>query len=80
MMAQINAWKADKPKVAVIAKQNLLAAPAADITADIISRMAAGTVKFAALPKVTITPRQDSDEQKADTKAQEEKGGKADKK
>ena len=37
MMAQINTWKADKPKVAVIAKQNLLAAPASDITADIIT-------------------------------------------
>ena len=80
MMAQIAAWKADKLKVAVIAKQNLLAAPASDITADIITRMDAGTVKFAALPKVTITPRQNADEQKADTKAQDKKGGKADRK
>ena len=80
MMTQIVAWKADKPKVAVIAKQNLLAAPASDITADIITRMDAGTVKFAALPKVTITPRQDAGDQKSDTKTQEKKGGKADKK
>ena len=80
MMAQIAAWKGDKPKVAVIAKQNLLAAPAADITADIITLMDAGTVKFAALPKVTITPRQDAGDHKSDTKPQEKKGGKADKK
>ena len=80
MMTQIVAWKADKPKVAVIAKQNLLAAPASDITADIITRMDAGTVKFAALPKVTITPRQEVTEQKADAKPQDRKGGKADKK
>ena len=80
MMAQINAWKADKPKVAVIARQNLLAAPATDITADIITLMDAGTVKFAALPKVTITPRQDAGDHKSDTKPQEKKGGKADKK
>lgn len=57
MQAQIETWKSDKPKVAVIAKQNLLAAPAVDITADIITRMDAGSVKFADLPKVTIKPR-----------------------
>ena len=80
MQAQIDAWKADKPKVAVMAKQNLLAAPSADITIDIIARMDAGSVKFAALPKVTITPRQDAVDQKSDAKPQEKKGGKADKK
>ena len=80
MQAQIDAWAAAKPGVAVIAKHNLLAAPAADITADIITRMDAGTVQFAALPKVTITPRQDAGDQKSDTKTQEKKGGKADKK
>ena len=80
MIAQIEAWKKDKPKVAVIARQNLLAAPDADITADIITRMDAGSVKFADLPKVTITPRPDAAEQKADEKAQDKKDGKADKK
>ena len=80
MMVQIAAWKAGKPKVAVIAKQNLLAAPSADITADIITRMDAGSVQFAALPKVSITPRQDAGDQKADTKPQEKKGDKTDKK
>ena len=80
MMAQIAAWQKDKPKVAVIAKQNLLAAPASDITADIITRMDAGSVKFADLPKVTITPRQDAADTKADAKAKDKKDGKADKK
>ena len=80
MMVQIAAWQKDKPRVAVIAKQSLLAAPASDITADIITRMDAGAVKFAALPKVTITPRQDATEQKADAKTQAKKGAKADKK
>ena len=68
------------PGLPTIAKQNLLAAPTADITADIITRMDAGAVKFAALPKVTITPRQDTGDQKADAKTQEKKGGKADRK
>ena len=80
MMAQIAAWQKDKPKVAVIAKQNLLAAPASDITADIITRMDAGSVKFADLPKVTITPRQDAADTKADAKAKDKKEAKADKK
>ena len=80
MMVQIAAWQKDKPRVAVIAKQSLLAAPASDITADIITRMDAGAVKFAALPKVTITPRQDATDQKADAKTQAKKGAKADKK
>ena len=80
MMAQIAAWQKDKPKVAVIAKQNLLAAPASDITADIITRMDAGSVKFADLPKVTITPRQDAADSKADAKAKDKKDAKADKK
>ena len=80
MMAQIQAWQKDKPKVAVMAKQNLFAAPASDITADIFTRMYAGSVKFAALPKVTIIPRQDATDQKADAKTQEKKGPKADKK
>ena len=80
MMAQIAAWQKDKPKVAVIAKQNPLAAPASDITADIITRMDAGSVKFADLPKVTITPRQDAADTKADAKAKDKKEAKADKK
>ena len=39
--------------------------------------MDAGAVKFAALPKVIITPRQDTGDQKADAKTQEKKGSKA---
>ena len=76
MVAQIEAWKKDKPKVAVMAKQSLLAAPDADITADIITRMDAGTVKFADLPKVTITPREDAADKKADAKPEDKKDGK----
>ena len=39
MLAQIEAWRADKGDVAVMARQNVLSAPASmDITAEIISR------------------------------------------
>lgn len=69
MQAQIETWKSDKPKVAVIAKQNLLAAPTADITADIITRMDAGSVTFADLPKVTIKPRPDAEQKTPDDKS-----------
>lgn len=60
MLAQIEAWRADKGDVAVIARQNLLSAPAAlDITTDIISRMDAGSVTFADLPRVSIRTHAD---------------------
>lgn len=59
MLAQINAWQVDKKSV-VVARQNLLSAPAAlDITADIIARMdAAGPVQFAELPKIQIRSKE----------------------
>ncbi|WP_455552507.1 OmpH family outer membrane protein [Desulfovibrio sp.] len=66
MLDQIEAWRAEKGDVAVIARQNLLAAPAAmDITAEIISRMDAGSVSFAALPKISIRTQADKPEEAA---------------
>lgn len=66
MLAQIDAWRADKGDVAVMARQNVLAAPASmDITAEIISRMDAGSVQFAELPKVSIRTHADDPGEKA---------------
>lgn len=60
MLAQIEAWRADKGDVAVMARQNVLSAPASmDITAEIIRRMDAGSVQFAELPKVSIRTHAD---------------------
>ena len=51
MLAQIEAWRADKGDVAVMARQNVLSAPASmDITAEIISRMDAGSVNSPSCP------------------------------
>ena len=77
MLARIEAWRADKGDVAVIARQNVLSAPASmDITAEIISRMDAGSVQFAELPKVSIRTHADGPDEKA---GKEEKTGKNDK-
>ena len=77
MLARIEAWRADKGDVAVIARQNVLSAPASmDITAEIISRMDAGSVQFAELPKVSIRTHADGPDEKA---GKEEKAGKNDK-
>ena len=66
MLAQIEAWRADKGDVAVMARQNVLSAPASmDITAEIISRMDAGNVTFAELPKVSIRTHADAPEEAA---------------
>lgn len=66
MLAQIEAWRADKGNVAVMARQNVLSAPASmDITAEIISRMDAGNVTFAELPKVSIRTHADAPEDAA---------------
>lgn len=52
--------------VAVMARQNVLSAPASmDITAEIISRMDAGNVTFAELPKVSIRTHADAPEEAA---------------
>ena len=65
MLAQIEAWRADKGNTVVVARQSLLSAPATvDITADIQTRMDAGTVEFAELPKVSIRTRPEADENK----------------
>ena len=65
MLAQIEAWRADND-VAVMARQNVLSAPASmDITAEIISRMDAGNVTFAELPKVSIRTHADAPEEAA---------------
>ena len=71
MLAQIEAWRADKGDVAVMARQNVLSAPASmDITAVIISRMDAGSVQFAELPRVSIRTHADGpDESMAETVA-----------
>ncbi len=62
MLAQIEAWRTDKGNTVVLARQSLLSAPATvDITADIQTRMDAGTVEFAELPKVSIRTRPDAD-------------------
>ena len=62
MLAQIESWRADKGNTVVIARQSLLSAPATvDITADIQTRMDAGSVEFAELPKVSIRTRPDAD-------------------
>lgn len=66
MLDQIDAWRADKGDVAVIARQNVLSAPASmDITAEIISRMDAGSVQFAELPRVSIRTQADKPEEAA---------------
>jgi hypothetical protein len=66
MLAQIEAWRADKGDVVVIARQNLLSAPAAvDITSEIIGRMDAGSVTFAELPRVSIRTHADGPEETA---------------
>lgn len=66
MLAQIEAWRADKGDVVVIARQNLLSAPATvDITSDIIGRMDAGSVTFAELPRVSIRTHADGPEETA---------------
>ena len=66
MLAQIEAWRADKGDVAVMARQNVLSAPASmDITAEIISRMDASDVTFAELPKVSIRTHADAPEEAA---------------
>ena len=55
MLANIEEWRSGKGDAVVIARQNLLAAPAsADISDDIIARMDAGSVTFPDLPKVNI--------------------------
>ena len=77
MLARIEAWRADKGDVAVIARQNVLSAPASmDITAEIIGLMDAGSVQFAELPKVSIRTHADGPDEKA---GKEEKTGKNDK-
>lgn len=81
MQAQVVAWQKDNPKATVIARQNLLAAPAeSDITSVIITRMDAGSVKFADLPVVSIRTNPDAAaaqdkaaEEKADEKAADKK-------
>ena len=66
MLAQIEAWRADKGDVVVIARQNLLSAPATvDITSEIIGRMDAGSVTFAELPRVSIRTHADGPEETA---------------
>ena len=66
MLAQIEAWRADKGDVAVMARQNVLSAPASmDITAEIISRMDAGSVQFAELPRVSIRTHADGPDEAA---------------
>ena len=84
MLAQIEAWRADKGNTVVVARQSLLSAPATvDITADILTRMDAGTVEFAELPKVSIRTRPDTDENKnaaEDSKSSDRKAKAADKK
>ena len=56
----------DEDGVAVIARQNVLSAPASmDITAEIISRMDTGSVQFAELPKVSIRTHADGPEEAA---------------
>ena len=84
MLAQIEAWRADKGNTVVIARQSLLSAPATvDITADIQTRMDAGSVEFAELPKVSIRTRPDADENKdaaEDSKSSDKKDKAADKK
>ena len=53
-----------------------------DITAEIISRMDAGSVQFAELPKVSIRTHADGPDEKAgkeEKAAREEKNGKNDK-
>lgn len=77
MLAQIEAWRADKGDVAVIARQNLLSAPATlDVTGEIIGLMDAGSVQFAELPKVSIRTHADGPDEKA---AREEKAAKNEK-
>ena len=52
--------------VAVMARQNVLSAPASmDITAEIISRMDAGSVQFAELPRVSIRTHADGPDEAA---------------
>ena len=66
MLAQIEAWRADKGDVAVMARQNVLSAPSSmDITAEIISRMDAGSVQFAELPRVSIRTHADGPDEAA---------------
>ena len=77
MLARIEAWRAD---MAVIARQNVLSAPASmDITAEIISRMDAGSVQFAELPKVSIRTHADGPDEKAAGEEKTGKNGKNDK-
>lgn len=77
MLAKIEAWRADKGDVAVIARRNLLSAPATlDVTGEIIGLMDAGSVQFAELPKVSIRTHADGPDEKA---AREEKAGKNEK-
>lgn len=72
MLAQIEAWRADKGDVAVIARQNLLSAPATlDITGEIIRRMDAGDVKFADLPRVSIRTHAEGPEEAAPAEEKE---------
>ena len=78
MLAQIEAWRADKGDVAVIARRNLLSAPATlDVTGEIIGLMDAGSVQFAELPKVSIRTHAEGPDEKA---AKNEKGAKSEKK
>ena len=80
MLARIEAWRADKGDVAVIARQNVLSAPASmDITAEIIGLMDAGSVQFAELPKVSIRTHADGPDEKAGKEEKAGKNGKNDK-
>ena len=77
MLAQIEAWRADKGDVAVIARRTLLSAPATlDVTGEIIGLMDAGSVQFAELPKVSIRTHAEGPDEKT---AREEKAGQNDK-
>ena len=76
MLARIEACD-----VAVIARQNVLSAPASmDITAEIISLMDAGSVQFAELPKVSIRTHADGPDEKAGKNGKNDKGAKSEKK
>lgn len=60
MLAMVQSWQQKNPGVYVVARQNLLAAPASvDITDTIISMMDAGDVTFDELPKVEIRSPQE---------------------
>ncbi len=81
MMTQIEAWKANKPNAFVFARSVLLSAPeAANITADIITRMNGTSVTFADLPKVTIQKPGDAKDAKDAKENKENKDAKPEKK